>query len=109
MSFTCSVCGGDLDNAGHVPTCLTLDRAGFVVGAMSFTMVLCTPFAGFLSDHFGARRVLAMGCVLCIVAGSLYAVVSSFPQALGVSVLLGMGNALWFPSQSALLALSRRS
>ncbi len=82
-----------------------LDRAGFAVGAMSFTMVLCTPFAGFLSDHVGARRVLTAGCLVSIVAGSLYAVVETFAAALGVSMLLGIGNALWFPSQAALLSL----
>jgi MFS family permease len=84
---------------------IPLDRAGFAVGAMSFTMVLCTPFAGSLSDRFGARRMLAAGCLISIVAGTLYAFVASFPAAVGVSVLLGVGNALWFPSQSALLAL----
>ena len=84
---------------------IPLDRAGFAVGAMSFTMVLCTPAAGFLSDHLGARQVLTAGCLVSIVAGSLYAVVESFGAALGVSVLLGVGNALWFPSQAALLSL----
>lgn len=82
-----------------------LDRAGFAVGAMSFTMVLCTPVSGFLSDHLGARKVLTAGCLTSIVAGSLYPFVSTFPAALGASVLLGVGNALWFPSQAALLSL----
>ena len=49
--------------------------------------------------------MLAAGCIVSIVAGALYAVVDSFPEALAVSMLLGVGNALWFPSQSALLAL----
>lgn len=84
---------------------IPLGQAGLAVGAMSFTMVLCTPFAGSLSDRLGARLVLMTGCLLSIVAGSLYITVTSFPQALGVSVLLGLGNALWFPSQQALLAL----
>lgn len=84
---------------------IPLDQAGFAVGAMSFTMVALTPVAGWLSDRFGARRVLTAGCLASIVAGVLYAVVDSFPEALGVSIVLGVGNALWFPSQSALLAL----
>ena len=84
---------------------IPLDRAGLAVGAMSFTMVLCTPTAGWLSDRFGARRVLTAGCLVSIAAGSMYAVVDSFPEAVGVSMLLGVGNALWFPSQSALLTL----
>ena len=85
----------------HIP----LDRAGFAVGVMSFTLVVLTPFAGSLSDRFGARRILAIGCLVCIVAGSLYAVVDSFAEALAVSVLLGIGNSLWFPAQAALLSL----
>ena len=84
---------------------IPLGRAGFAVGAMSFTMVVCTPFAGSLSDRLGARFVLTMGCLVSIAAGSLYALVSSFQAAVAVSVLLGIGNALWFPSQAALLAI----
>ena len=84
---------------------ISLSQAGFAVGAMSFTMVLGTPFAGFLSDRFGARRILIVGCLVSIAAGSLYASVTTFQDAVGVSVLLGVGNALWFPSQAALLAL----
>jgi len=84
---------------------ISLSQSGLAVGSMSFTMVVCTPMAGFLSDHFGARRILACGCLMSIVAGSLYIAVTTFPAALGVSVLLGLGNAMWFPSQQALLAL----
>lgn len=68
---------------------------------MSFTLVICTPFAGSLSDRFGVRRILTIGCLISIAAGSLYAVVDSFGAALGVLVLLGLGNSLWFPAQSA--------
>lgn len=84
---------------------IPLGQAGFAVGAMSFTMMLCTPLAGYLSDHFGARRILAAGCFTSIAAGSLYAWVASFPAAVAVSVILGIGNALWFPAQAALLSL----
>ncbi len=84
---------------------IPLDRAGFAIGAMSFTLVVCTPFAGSLSDRFGARRILAIGCLVSIVAGASYAMVDSFATALGASVLLGIGNAMWFPAQAALLSL----
>ncbi|MEO5900945.1 MAG: MFS transporter, partial [Ilumatobacteraceae bacterium] len=84
---------------------ISLGHAGLAVGAMSFTMVLLTPAAGHLSDRFGPRRILAAGCMVSIVAGSLYILVDSFRAALAVSMLLGVGNALWFPSQSALLAV----
>jgi len=84
---------------------IPLGQAGLAVGAMSFTMVALTPLCGSLSDRIGARRTLAAGCIVSIAAGSLYAFVATFPQALAVSMLLGVGNALWFPSQQALLAL----
>jgi MFS family permease len=84
---------------------IPLGRAGFAVGAMSFTLVLCTPAAGSLSDRFGARRVLTIGCLVSIVAGASYGFVDSFAGAVAVSVLLGVGNALWFPAQAALLSL----
>jgi MFS family permease len=84
---------------------ISLGKAGLAVGTMSFVMVIGTPVAGSLSDRFGARRVLTAGCLVSIAAGVLYAVAASFPAALAVSALAGVGNALWFPSQSALLAL----
>ncbi len=84
---------------------ISLGRAGFAVGTTSFTMVLCTPVAGSLSDRFGARRVLTAGCLVSILAGVAFAFAASFAAALGVSILLGVGTALWFPAQSALLAL----
>jgi MFS family permease len=84
---------------------IPLSRAGLAVGAMSFTMVLLTPLAGSISDRFGARRTLTAGCVVSILAGGSYAFVTSFPTAIAVSMLLGVGNALWFPAQSALLSI----
>ena len=80
-------------------------HAGLAVGAMSFTMVVLTPYAGSLSDRFGARRMLTAGCLVSIVAGVSYVWVHSFVSAVAVSVLLGLGNALWFPAQSALMSL----
>lgn len=84
---------------------IPLGRAGLAVGAMSFTMVVATPIGGALSDRFGARRILAVGCVLSIGAGLGYMVADTFATAIGVSVLLGVANGLWFPAQSALLAI----
>ena len=56
---------------------IPLGHAGLAVGAMSFTMVACTPVAGFLSDRFGVRRVLTAGClVAAVVLTSLRGLVS---------------------------------
>lgn len=84
---------------------ISTGKSGLAVGAMSFTMVVLTPLAGSLSDRFGARRMLAFGCVVSTIAGVSYVWVHSFVSAVAVSVLLGVGNALWFPAQSALMSL----
>ena len=84
---------------------IPLGQAGLAVGAMSFTMVVCMPSAGYLADRFGPRLILTIGCVLSIAVGGLYAIAASFPAALTVSIMLGVANSLWFPSQSALMAL----
>lgn len=84
---------------------IPLAQAGLAVGAGSFAVVLLTPVAGWMSDRFGARRIMTAGCIVSIAAGATYAVVTSFPTAIAASVATGVGNALWFPSQTALLSL----
>lgn len=84
---------------------ISLGRAGVAVGAMSFVMVAFTPLGGTLTDRFGARRVLATGCVLSIIAVLAFIPASSFARAVAATSLLGVANALWFPSQAALMAL----
>ncbi len=84
---------------------IPLGQAGLAVGAMSFAMVVFTPLGGSLSDRFGPRRILTAGCVLSILAGSLYMTVATFAGAVAVSALLGVANGMWFPAQSALLAV----
>jgi MFS family permease len=84
---------------------IPIGQAGLAVGATSFATVLATPTGGWLSDRFGARRILVIGCLIAIVAGGAYAAVDTFGEALAAGALLGVANALWFPSQSALLSL----
>lgn len=84
---------------------IPLAQAGFAQGSMNLVVVVLTPVAGSLSDRFGARRVLTIGCVVSIVAGLSYILVDTFVEAWLVAMLLGLGNSLWFPSQAALLAL----
>jgi MFS family permease len=80
-------------------------RAGLAVGVTPIAMVLSTPLAGFLSDRFGPRRVLTVGCILSIVGGVAYIWVDAFAPALMVGALMGVANGMWFPSQAALLTV----
>lgn len=80
-------------------------RAGLAVGVTPLATVVSTPLAGYLSDRFGPRRILTLGCLLSIVAGGAYAYVTTFEVALIIGVLMGVANGLWFPSQSALISV----
>lgn len=84
---------------------LTLGQAGVAVGVSSFAVMILTPAAGSLTDRFGGRRVMTIGCLLSMAAGVAYAFVTTFPAAIVVSLLLGLGNALWWPAQSALISV----
>jgi MFS family permease len=84
---------------------ISLGQAGLAIAATSLVVVAFTPVSGWLSDRFGPRLMLVVGCVVSIVAGSCYILVTTFTGAVLVSALLGLGNALWWPSQQALMSL----
>ena len=77
---------------------------GLAVGVTPLAVVATTPVAGWMSDRFGARRILTAGCLLAIVAGFAYAFVSTLIAALATGFLMGVANGLWFTGQSALLS-----
>ncbi len=79
--------------------------SGLIAAATPLATVVITPYAGFLSDRFGPRRILAIGCVVSILASSTFAFVDSVFLALAASTAMGVANGLWFPSQSALLSV----
>lgn len=79
--------------------------SGLIAGATPLAGVAVTPYAGFLSDRFGPRRILAIGCVVSILASGTFAFVDTVFLALGASAAMGIANGLWFPSQSALLSV----
>lgn len=84
---------------------ISLGQAGLAIAATSLVVVAFTPIAGWLSDRFGPRLMLVVGCLVSIAAGSCYILVTTFTGAVLVSALLGLGNALWWPAQQALMSL----
>jgi MFS family permease len=80
-------------------------KAGLVLAVQPFAVVASTPLAGWLSDRLGPRRMLAVGCILSIIAAAGWSAVTDVRIAIIVSVIGGTGMGFWFPSQSALLAL----
>lgn len=78
---------------------------GLIMAAAPLATVAFTPYAGFLSDRFGPRRILTIGCLISVVASGSFAFFTSIPFALTASAAMGIANGLWFPSQSALLSV----
>lgn len=79
--------------------------SGLVVAATPLATVIMTPYAGYLSDRFGPRRILSIGCVISIATSTTFAFTDTVPLALIASAAMGLANGLWFPSQSALLSV----
>lgn len=79
--------------------------AGVIMAIQPFAVVATTPLAGWCADRFGPRRMLAVGCILSILAAVGWSFVTTLPIAIAVSVVGGVGMGFWFPSQSSLLAL----
>jgi MFS transporter, FSR family, fosmidomycin resistance protein len=65
--------------------------------------VLQTPI-GFLVDRYGARRFLIGGALLMSLAISTMAFATSFWQILALSLISGIGNAVFHPCDYAILA-----
>ena len=79
--------------------------SGLIAGATPLVGVLMNPYAGHLSDRFGPRRVLSIGCVISIATSTTFAFTNTVALALLASAAMGVANGLWFPSQSALLSV----
>ncbi len=59
--------------------------------------------AGFLVDHFGARRVLILGLTVYCVAILLFGLVTEFWMFIPVAVLAGLGNSVFHPADITIL------
>ena len=81
---------------------LTLATAGAVAGTFGFAGIVATPAAGVLVDRFGAQRVLRVSLVLLAAGYGLFPLIRTPWQAFAFMALAGLGNAGFWPSQSAL-------
>jgi MFS family permease len=81
---------------------LSLGASGVVAAAFGAATFAATPFGGAVADRFGARRTL-IGSLALLAAG--YALVPTSPSAAALVACMavaGLGNAGFYPSQSAL-------
>ena len=68
---------------------LTAARAGFLAGSYYYVYVLLQTPAGFLTDRFGPRILLAFGCLLCSVGCFLFSSAHTFLYAEIGRLLMG--------------------
>ena len=88
-----------------------LDKAGMdptMIGALYTTFglassILFVPF-GILSDRYGRKLFLMLGIILQFIFYIVYVLTIYYPLLLIFGIIGGIGNAMFYPSSSALLA-----
>jgi MFS family permease len=82
----------------------TLGTAGLVLATTGAVSLLAGPAVGVVIDRIGGRATLAAALVLLAIGFGSYPLVHEPWQAFLASAVAGLGNAGFWPSQSALLA-----
>src|SRR5688572_16036206 len=77
---------------------------GIAIGAFSLTALVMRPWAGRESDRRGRRPLLIAGALLCAVAIAAHALTTALPVLIGLRLVLGVAEALFFVAGFALLA-----
>jgi MFS family permease len=69
---------------------------GLVVGAFSVTAFFLRPWAGRAADRRGRRLLMVCGASLFALSGAGYLIAGSIPMLVGMRLLTGVGEALFF-------------
>ena len=77
---------------------------GIAIGAFSVTALVLRPWAGRESDRRGRRPLLVAGALLCAVAIAGHTLTTTLPVLIGLRLVLGAAEALFFVAGFALLA-----
>ena len=83
---------------------LSATQLGFLLTAFFIAYVPMQVLVGWLTDRFGAGRVLLVGFVVWSVAMSLSGLVHGLALFAALRVLLGLGESVFFPASSSIVA-----
>jgi MFS family permease len=83
---------------------LSFRELGFLLTAFYWTYVLAMIPSGWLAEHYGAHRVLAVGVAIWSLATLLTGFAGGVTTLLMLRLLLGLGESATFPSASKLIA-----
>lgn len=89
-----------MQNFEYVPNIQTL--APMVLAAPGLCVALLSPYAGYLSDKIGRRKLILIFILLYGIGGILPFFIQSFPLLLGSRLVLGIGEAFVLTIGSAL-------
>ncbi len=79
---------------------------GLVMTVFFVTSGLMQTVAGFLVDHFGARKVLFVGIAVYAGAIALFGLVPSIWAMVPLAIVAGMGNSVFHPADYSILGAS---
>ncbi|WP_460666782.1 MFS transporter, partial [Kribbella swartbergensis] len=74
-----------------------------LVPAPSISVAIFAPFAGLIADRYGRRRMLLVGVILFVIAGSAGLLLPGLPTIFASRLVLGVAVALIMTAQTALI------
>jgi ACS family D-galactonate transporter-like MFS transporter len=83
---------------------LSTTQLGFLLTAFFIAYVPMQVLVGWLTDRYGASRVLLVGFVVWSVAMSVSGLVHGLALLAALRVLLGLGESVFFPASSSIVA-----
>ncbi len=83
---------------------LSATQLGFLLTAFFVAYMPMQILVGWLTDRFGASRVLLIGYVVWSVAMSLTGLVHGLAMLIVLRLLLGIGESVYFPASSSIVA-----
>ncbi len=83
---------------------LSTTQLGFLLTAFFITYMPMQLLVGWLTDRFGAARVLMTGFIIWSVAMSLSGFAHAFVTLVWLRLALGVGESVFFPASSAIVA-----